>query len=369
MTGGYYKPSETMVNFHIENLFDGNTCVLSANDEKPAPNDRPFLVYRKPKGLLHRATSSLLHGTVKVPQGRRRAEITDFLKQQGVEIGVSEMGSQTMIVAPVFKAAGIPLVGYFRGEDASKTLRSPRRRRAYRLSVPKLAAVVSVSQFLLDNLARAGITHPNAHVIPSGVDVRRFKPAPDKRPNSFLAVGRFIEKKAPDLVVRAFARAAQEHPAATLEMIGDGYLLERCRIIAHEAGIADRITFHGWQPHSFVAERMFDTQVFLQHSVTPEDGNTEGMPTAIQEAMACGMAVVSTRHAGIPEAVEEGVTGFLVDEYDEAGFAAAIDRAMARPTEVAEMGQEGRARAVSRFDNAVLIARFERLLEQVSQGG
>ncbi|MCB1371311.1 MAG: glycosyltransferase, partial [Rhodobacteraceae bacterium] len=119
--------------------------------------------------------------------------------------------------------------------------------------------------------------------------------------------------------------------------------------------------------HDFVRERLSRATIFLQHSITAEDGNTEGLPTAIQEAMASGCAVVSTRHAGIPEAVEEGRTGLLVDEFDGEGFAAALRRVLASPEGAAEMGRAARETAVERFDFLKLHARLEATIRQTCQ--
>jgi glycosyltransferase involved in cell wall biosynthesis len=89
--------------------------------------------------------------------------------------------------------------------------------------MPRLAGVVSVSQSLLDNLAAAGITHDNTEVIPTGVDVAAFAPGATD-PHLLLAVGRIVAKKAPLIVLEAFASVAPEFPAHRLEIIGDGDL-------------------------------------------------------------------------------------------------------------------------------------------------
>jgi glycosyltransferase involved in cell wall biosynthesis len=234
-------------------------------------------------------------------------------------------------------------------------------RAAYRKMMPRLTGVFSVSQFLLDNLARHGISHPDSTVIPSGVDIRRFAPQA-KVPLSFLAVGRFVEKKAPMTTLRAFAEATANQPDARLDFIGDGPLLEPTRALAEELGVTAKLRFHGAQPHNTVRDRLMSTQFFLQHSITARDGNTEGLPTAIQEAMACGCITVSTRHAGIPEAIDEGETGFLVDEHDEVGFAKAIAAAINVPDHSA-MSARARQVAEQRFDNHVLLKLLERHIQ------
>lgn len=371
-TGGYYKPGETFVNRHIQHLFGGNTVVLANRLNGADPFDRPCASRRGPRGLrdlllqpFAAVAGMRRYSSNAVPYGRTRAEVEAFLRAQNVEMILTEFGSEAIALAPVAEAMGLPIFTYFRGYDASKDLRKERVCEAYRRTMPRLRGVFSVSQFLLDNLARHGISHPESHVIPSGVDVRRFLPG-EKQPGSFLAVGRLIDKKAPDITLRAFAAAARGHGAARLDVLGDGPMLEPCRALAAQLGVADQVTFHGARPHDDVCARLERTAVFLQHSLTDAQGNTEGLPTAIQEAMSAGCVVISTRHAGIPEAVAEDETGWLVAERDEAGFAAAITRALAAGPDLAAMGLRARQVAEARFDNARLLEKLEATLRRLT---
>jgi len=128
------------------------------------------------------------------------------------------------------------------------------------------------------------------------------------------------------------------------------------------------VIFHGLTEHSFVREKLSQAAVFLQHSVTAEDGNTEGLPTSIQEAMVSGCAVISTRHAGIPEAIEEGVTGLLVDEHDVPGFGQALGSLLADPALTARLGAAAHAVGIERFDFEKLHARLEAMILPAAAG-
>ncbi|MEO0343216.1 MAG: glycosyltransferase [Pseudomonadota bacterium] len=355
--------------FHIQNLFNGNLCVLHENDFDADPFGVPHHPWVPPKtqrkslsyklnNAGHIMRSVLLHRTTKVPFGSAREGILAFLKDEAPDAILAEFGTAALRIAPVIAETGLPFFTYFRGADASSHLRQPLRVAGYKRMMPHLDGVFSVAQFLFDELASFGVIHPNSHVIPSGVNTDRFTPV-QKRPNSFLAVGRLIEKKRPDITIRSFCEAAGSHADATLEVVGDGALLDPCQAIASDYGMSDRVIFHGAQPHGFVAEKLATSQVLLQHSVRAKDGNTEGLPMTIQEAMASGMVVISTRHAGIPEAVREGQNGFLVDEGDEAGFAAAITQVLETPDALGEMGHRNRVLAVADYDNRVLIKRVE----------
>lgn len=377
-TGEYYNPRETQVNFHIQNIFGGNTCVLFGNhrDADPfakagyawasAPSETDLSGGRG-AGLPSKIRSLLQHRTVRVPYGQARRNIQEFLHRENVDAVLCEFGTTAVRLAPVMNEIGVPVFTYFRGADASSHLRDPFRPEAYRRMMPRLSGVFSVCQFLLDSLAQHGIEHSNSHVVPSGVDTSLFVPG-KKRTGSFVAVGRFIEKKRPDITVEAFCQAAKAVGSTTLEMIGDGPLLPQCKAIVEKHQMSDRVIFHGKQGHDFVRDRLATSEVFLQHSVIGKDGDTEGLPTAIQEAMSCGLVVISTRHAGIPEAVTEGETGYLVNEGDTDAFADRISRVSQLGDQLSKTAQRNRARAQERFDNRRLIKTVEREIDAVVAG-
>ncbi|APX24558.1 MULTISPECIES: glycosyltransferase [Salipiger] len=363
VTSDYFVPGETFINRHIEHIFGGDTCVLAGRSNGTDPLGKPLFVRRAPlspgdrlRAPFAMGWNAAVEGTGRLPFGDARARLAAWLRAERVEVILAEFGTQALVVAKLAQELGIPCFTYFRGTDASFALRSRQIVRAYRRMMPRLAGVFSVSRFLLDNLARHGVTHPNAHVVPSGVDIRRFTPG-EKSPGSFLAVGRMVEKKAPQVTLRAFAAAARDRDAH-LTMIGDGPLLETCRSLAKDLGIAPQVTFTGALPHDAVRDHLARTEVFLQHSVTAKNGNTEGLPTAIQEALACGCITLSTLHAGIPEAVEDSVNGLLVPEWDESAFADRIGQLLDMADRSA-MTRAARDTAVARFDNARLLAKVE----------
>ena len=136
----------------------------------------------------------------------------------------------------------------------------------------------------------------------------------------FVAVGRFVDKKAPQLTLAAFGQVAATLREAQLVMIGDGPLFESTRRAARSFGLEDRVEFRGRQTSQEVATAMRKARVFVQHSIRTVRGDSEGTPVSILEAGAAGLPVVSTRHAGIKDVVQHGSTGFLVEEGDVEGI-------------------------------------------------
>lgn len=371
-TGLYRNPRGTQVNFHVDNLFGGNTVVLSRDAGEAGTDTTPHFVHghHRPGNPLtdtvERFSNLIRYRSDRIPRGQTKADLLDFLREERVDVVLSEFGNIAPRLAPIAEAAGLPIFTYFRGIDASAHLKNPLRLSSYKRVMPKLSGVFAVSQFLLDNLDAVGVRHPHSFVVPSGVDTALFQPA-SKVPFTCLAVGRLIEKKRPDITIRAFLEATREMPDARLEIIGKGALDAQCREIIAASGTPEKVIMRGAQSHGIVRDRLGASEVFLQHSVTGSNGDTEGLPTSIQEAMSCGAIVVSTRHAGIPEAVEEGRTGFLIDEGDEAGFAKAIEMALCLdPTAKSEMAAAARQKAIDDLDNRKLVRFVEhKMLELV----
>lgn len=367
------KSTEISQRRHINQLFGGETAIVCYSVQPGFETDKPMLhVTRRPPGIGPRAElefgkawNTLRWRASGVPFGQVRRRVEDFLRANRCFAILAEFGHLGSSFAPIGAALGIPVFVYFRGFDASKRLSSPLRVMSYKAALPRLAGYFAVSQSLLDNLAAKGIRHPNSHVIPSGVDTDLFAPA-EKDPGLLLAVGRMIPKKSPLTTIAAFAAAAG--PGHRLEMIGDGPLLEPARAEAARLGVAERVHFLGLQPHGVVREKMARAAVFLQHSVVDAEGNEEGLPIAIQEAMASGAVVISTYHAGIPDAVESGADGLLVAEGDLAGYTAALASVLADDGLRLRLAEAARRRAVEKFDTRVLHRKVEDVILAAVRG-
>lgn len=357
--------SETFVTRHINTLNGGRTVAICRRVEDPTATDHPVLVIGgwgenmavRAGNLVHAVWNQLYWGGIALPGVHMEQAVARFLAEHDVRCILAEFGPMGCIMQRAANRAEIPLYVYFRGRDATSLLKNSGVRRAYRKLFPKVSGVIAVSRFLLDNLQSQGFSHPNIHVIPSGVDTEVFVPG-RKDPGQLLSVGRFVAKKAPDLVIRAFARIASRYPVR-LDMIGDGPLLDKCRHLAESLGVADRVFFHGSQPHEFVRQFMSSAFVLLQHSLTDPSGEAEGLPSVIQEAMAAGAVVVSTRHAGIPEAIESGRNGLLTAEGDLDAYAQAIEQIMSNPALATEMARQARNDAEKRYDVVMLRRQLE----------
>lgn len=243
------------------------------------------------------------------------------LQWNGVDLILAHFGPMGTLLTSVSKRSGIPLVVIFHGYDAWHRDTLEAYNDKYKQLFEQASAVVAVSKDIAQQLVKLGCPSEKITYQPAYIDLEAFTPVleRDYKP-TFLAVGRFAETKAPHLTILAFNQIAQKHPEAKLVMIGKdggGLLFEACQQLAKALKLEDRIDFRGVCTHEEVKAAMTEASYFIQHSVTtPILGDKEGTPISVVEAMASGMTVIATRHAGIAEVIEHEKTGILVEEYD-----------------------------------------------------
>jgi len=272
---------------------------------------------------------------------------------------LAEFGHAGVQVLDACRRLGLPLIVCFYGFDVYARPMLERYGVRYPELFDQAAALIVVSESMRRDLIALGAPAAKTHYVASGVDLDGFRTgAPDEAPPTFLAVGRFVEKKGPHLTIAAFASVRQRHPEVRLRMIGDGRLRAICEDLARGLGLDAAIDFLGTQSHDALSQEMRAARAFVQHSVVASDGNSEGMPISILEASATGLPIVATRHAGIPEAVVDGETGLLVDERDVSGMAAHMERLVGDPAFAAALGRAGRRYVEKHFSLEVSLARL-----------
>jgi colanic acid/amylovoran biosynthesis glycosyltransferase len=351
----FNQVSEIFVADHAANLAPGHTVLICGDSPGAERFGHPVLSHLAPH-YSHFSPAGKIANALRFRLRRRggygpllafenRMRLIEFLRAHKVTVMLCEFGNLGPVIGDTCRQLGIPFYVIFRGNDAAQQLQNRSSLRRQRRVFRQTAGVFAVSRHLADQLAGAGCPEELLHVAPSGMDPGQFHPGTPE-PGRIVAVGRLVEKKAPHLTLRAFARIAERFPEARLDIIGEGGLQARCEAVIEEENLAGRVTLHGAQPHEKVAELLQRAAIFAQHSVTDSFGQTEGFPGAIAEAMGSALPVVATRHAGIPEHVHEGKNGFLVDEGDVTGMSEAMATLLADPERAAAMGQTGRAWAL-----------------------
>jgi colanic acid/amylovoran biosynthesis glycosyltransferase len=286
-------------------------------------------------------------------EGPQSRELARRLKRAAIDTMLVNFGTYATVLLPVCAALGIRLVPHFHGFDAHLASAVAKHADTYRALGRQAHRVISVSNHMTLALLSLGIPSDRIRLVRYGVDTAAFREKtffPDDP--AFLAVGRFVDKKAPYLTLLAFQQVYARFPAARLTLAGDGPLLEATRNLCHALALDAAVDFPGPLSHAAVAERMARATAFVQHSITPQHGDSrgdsEGTPVAVLEAMVCGLPVVATRHAGIGEVVEHGVTGLLLAERDVAGMADAMIALCEDPALARRLGAAARAAALSR---------------------
>jgi colanic acid/amylovoran biosynthesis glycosyltransferase len=289
----------------------------------------------------------------------------------------------------VHRLTGLPFSFTAHGSDIHKDRHMLCRK------VSEAAFVVAVSRSNADVIA--GECGPEArtrmHVIRCGVDLDRFRPphqddaeaapdatqhapgamppvpdatqpAPGPRPLSIVAVGTLHEVKGQTHLVEACRRLVADGVDVRCELIGDGPDREALTAQIQAAGLSDRVRLLGLLPHDRLAERMRAADVLVAPSVPSSDGRREGLPVVLMEAMATGLAVVASDLSGIPELVEDDVTGLLTPPGDAVAIAAALARLARDPDLRCRLAAAGRERVQAEYDQDASAQRLVDLFRQ-----
>jgi colanic acid/amylovoran biosynthesis glycosyltransferase len=180
-----------------------------------------------------------------------------------------------------------------------------------------------------------------------------------------IMIGRFVEKKGFEFGIRAFAQATQ-NLAARLILVGSGPRETQLRALVAQLGISERVQFAGPLPQTEVAALLQQSSVLLAPSVVAKDGNRESGLIVVKEASASGTVAIGTRHGGIPEIIDDGVTGFLVPERDVSQLADRLRRVLTDNDLRQRLASAGRQKMLREYDNRERVASLEALYDEVA---
>ncbi len=267
-----------------------------------------------------------------------------YFRQNNIQLVLAEFGPVGAEVYRVCKKLNIPLIVHFHGYDAYAYSIFEKYGKAYEQMFEYAHSIIVVSQDMRRAIIKAGCTEEKIVLNPYGPRDEFFELQPTFDKLNFVAVGRFVDKKAPHLTLKAFHMLQREVPEARLIIAGDGPLFKDCQQMVKELEIESAVTFLGAVSHEQILKLYQSAYCFIQHSVVAPNGDSEGTPVAIIEACAASLPVVATRHAGIKDAIVEEQIGLLVDEEDVEGMANAMIRLAKDKTLASEMGKMARKR-------------------------
>ena len=247
----------------------------------------------------------------------------------------------------------IPMVATFGGTDLTVHAARPKTGALYRVLFEVVEQLVAVSEDLRQSAIQLGCPPEKIVTIHRGVDTEifRFEDRGSRggKALEILMVSRLSKKKGHLEAVAALAGLPEDVPDWRLSIVGSGPEEASIRTHLREKGLAEKVSFRGNLPIEEVRQLMADSDILLHPSLTPEDGDREGIPNALMEGQAIGLPVVSTRHGGIPELVIDGETGLLVGEYETAALTDAIRQLLVSKERRLQLGAAGRERIVREF--------------------
>lgn len=281
-------------------------------------------------------------------------------RRRGVALVHAHFGKDGWLASSLAgKSRDIPLVVSFYGRDASAVLRIPVWRRRYEGLFEAADRILVLSDHMKGMLESAGCPAGSILVHSFGIDLRVFRferrSLPSSGPKRLLFVGRLVPKKGLHTALRAMTML----PGCELVVAGDGPGGAAARELSETLGISGRVVFAGWKTQPEVARMMSSSHVLLVPSETGADGDMEGTPTVIFEAMASGLPVVGTDHAGIPEQLGFGVCGKIVPEGDWRTMALAVDSLLSSESGWQEIADAARERTEGCYDASVMGRRLE----------
>jgi glycosyltransferase involved in cell wall biosynthesis len=285
------------------------------------------------------------------PDRDRVAAVAGFLQRHRVEVVLVEYLDFADRWIDHLLGCGVRVWLRGHGVDLSARLDDERWRSAYR-RYRTATGVIVPTRTAAGGLCVSGLGRDTVHVVPYAVDIPPLTAGSQRageRPLRCVAAGRLVPKKAPLLVLESFRLAAERDDRLTLELIGDGPLRADVSRYLREQNLSHKVTVRGSLPHQQTLESIRSADLFVHHAVrSPVDGDAEGLPLVLLEAMAAAVPVVTTSHAGIPEIVQDHVTGRLVAEGDVAGMASAMVDLAARPDVRRRIGGGARKLVVER---------------------
>jgi len=274
-------------------------------------------------------------------------------------------GQIAVHLLPLIRTWKNPSIVSFHGADVTVDMNKPAYRESTRQMLDAVKLVLVRSESLRRALIDLGCDPKKIEVQRTGIPLEEFAFHERSFPNDgewrLVQAGRLIEKKGLPVTLRAFAVFLRKYPNATLTIAGEGPLLGELQKLARELNIERRVSFTGFISQEQLRDIYYRTHIFVHPSQTGHDGNVEGIPNSMLEAMASGLPVFATDHGGIPEAVENGVSGVLVHERDHEAMANALLNATQDSDSLARIARNGAEVVRKNFDLQAQAQRLEEI--------
>jgi colanic acid/amylovoran biosynthesis glycosyltransferase len=274
-------------------------------------------------------------------------------------------GNNGIFWLPFMKGSPVPVLVSFHGADVQVGLDSPLGDKRLREVFQSAAAILVRSESLADTVKAKGCPSDKLVVHRTGIPLEQYPLKPRSTPIDgvwrLVQACRLIEKKGLGVTLQAFARFQKVYPAAKLTIAGDGPLRGQLVSQVERLGLTQTVIFTGFLDAPALLRLLHSSHIFVHPSETGADGNREGVPNSLLEAMATGLPCVATRHGGIPEAITDGVSGLLVNEADPEALFQALDRLIRNDKLRHSIAQRGAETIGTKFNSVEQIKKLEEI--------
>jgi len=291
--------------------------------------------------------------------------ITEILNRENARLVHIFFGHIAVHLLPLIRNWPKPRVVSFHGADVLVDMEKASYRRATKEMLDSVTRVFVRSISLQRAVVELGCDERKIDIVRTGIPLQEFRFREREFPTDgrwrFLQASRLVQKKGIATTLHAFTVFLIQYPNANLTIAGEGPMLAEMKELTRKLKIADRVALPGFVSQEKLRELYYSSHIFLHPSETGSDGNQEGIPNSMLEAMATGLPVFATDHGGIPEAIENGVSGVLVPERDHEALSRALLDAVKERDLLARLARNGANVVAEKFDQQDQIRRLEEI--------
>ena len=335
------------------------------------PFERIHIVPKPPTHFLRRFWFRQLRDTPWKISDKELRALQGILSKTDARVLHIYFGQIAVHLLPLIRLWKKPSIVSFHGADVTVDMNKPAYREATRQMLNSVKLVLVRSESLRRAVIRLGCDEGKIEIQRTGIPLEQFPFRERRFPQNgewrLVQAGRLIEKKGLPATLRAFAVFLRQYPNAKLTIAGEGPLLAKLQDLSRELNIDGRVSFTGFVSQEQLREIYYASNIFLHPSQTGRDGNQEGIPNSMLEAMASGLPVFATQHGGIPEAIENGVSGVLVPERDHQKLAAALLDTVQDPGFLSRIARNGADIVRKNFDLRAQAQRLEEIYLRMIQ--
>ena len=272
-------------------------------------------------------------------------------------------GNNGVFWLPLLRNREFPVIVSFHGADVAVGFNTTGGQRRLRQVFTDADLLLARSDSIRASMITMGCSPDKIRIQRTGIPTSEFRYQPRIFPGDgrfqFLQACRLIEKKGVEVTLKAFAKFVQRWPNSRLVIAGDGPLRQPMEQLTEQLQISRSVEFTGFLGEEQLLKRYYGCHFFVHPSEKTSEGDTEGIPNSVLEAMATGMCSIATRHGGIPEAIEHLRNGLLVEERDDEGVYHWMNQLAENWQFAAGLGRQA-AETISReFDSETQVQKLE----------